>query len=504
MNSLLSVLLLSCLFLPPAFCRSQDKPNTDELTFLVNITITPGVVNLVEGEALHLSGVEERGKLTANHLLQKGDRVMTKEGSFAEILLHPGCYLRLAEDTEIFLMDLTAGNLKISLLRGDIIFETLQNNADIFWSQEFYNQMYDLITVITPQAQLAFSRHGIYRFSVSDKHVEAKVRKGEVVTEGYKIADGKGITIANGKPNIQPLEKSDDAFDRWSQRRAALLADSNREVQKEPWYIASRKGSSTLIVPKTPDSDKESTESYKVSVATGQVSFVEEEVRYRRDGNSWRSLSPGMQIKSGDTIRTGEHSRAEIMLTPQVYLRLSEGSQFTLIEGSFDHLQLGMEEGAAILEIWEPKESNMPPITVRYQQWDLQIRKHGRFRFQADASSGFSALVRDGEIEIGNQKVKRGKRVSLTKSGQSITSFNERALDSFDLWSRERNESSVVANRGTHRGLMRVKQNRAAAVGVWYRIERLGFYTFLPSSHLGYRSPYGNEYRTTVARRRRF
>lgn len=504
MKSLLALSLLSVLLLPlPALSRVQGKGKSEERNFAVELRATPGLVNIVDGKAQRLEPTGERRGLVAGQALEKGDRVVTEAGGYVELLLHPGCYLRLAGDSEVIFLDLTSGNLKLSIQRGAVLFEILRSNADMFWTEDFYNQVFDLITVITPQTQFGFAQHGIYRFDVSAAAAELEVRKGEAVADGFRVTDGKKMTFSNATPRIQKLERTEDAFDIWSRNRAAVLASANKDLSKEEWHKASRTGTPTILLPKAGGGEADSQSTYKVSAVAGQISFIEDGVSYRHSEGDWQVLTKETPLKGGDTIRTGEYSRAEIALSPQAYLRINEQSEIGLTEIALSELILRVEKGEAILQIWETRDSFLPNVKILHQQSQYLIKKQGSYRFGVGSTGRFEARVREGEIEVLGKRVKGGKRVRDDGEGPTVSSFDEDALDSFDLWNRERNEFSVVANQGYRRGLPRLKANRVAVIGVWYHVERLGFFTFLPTSSLGFQSPYGDKYPTGLGRRRR-
>ena len=499
------VLLLA----PLSLGNRQEKADVREQTWRVEILATAGIANVVEGVARYQSPTGVRWTLRGQQPLEKGGRLTTGAGSYAEILLQPGCYLRLAENTELLLLDLEAGNLKFSLIQGDILFEVLHNKADIIWTQDHYNLLYDLISVFTPHSEVAFSRHGIYRLTVTAAGLELQVRKGEAAASGFKITDGKRLMVSDRQPpRVQPLDKasdkSEDAFELWSRRRAFRLAEANRELKKEPWYAASRRGNSTITVPKVAGGKSEPSLSYQVAAVAGLVAFAEEGVEVKRAEGEWQSLKNAEQVKKGDLLRTGQFSRAEIMLTPKVFLRIDAQSEIFVLDLSLDAVQLRLEKGAAILEVYEPNASLLPTLTFRFGQNEYGVRRQGSYRFQTESPTTFEARVREGNLEVSEKKVAGGKRVRDDGESQFVSDFNESALDSFDLWNRERNEWTVVANSGYRRGLPKLKQNRASLTGVWYRIEALGFYTFMPIPYFGYRSPYGGDYSTTIGRRRRW
>src|SRR6185295_8070413 len=84
--------------------------------------------------------------------LQNGDIVKTGASGRAEILLNPGCYLRLGNETEfVFLFDNFTTD-KLKLLRGSAVLEASAVEGSIF--------------VETPRTTFEITRDGLYRFNI--------------------------------------------------------------------------------------------------------------------------------------------------------------------------------------------------------------------------------------------------------------------------------------------------------------------------------------------------
>src|SRR5579864_3554028 len=58
------------------------------------------------------------------------------------------------------------------------------------------------------------------------------------------------------------------------------------------------------------------------------------------------------EIKPGQVLATTE-GRAEVLLTPGVFLRMSEDSSFKMVSNQLSDTRLEMQSGAAMLEVTE-------------------------------------------------------------------------------------------------------------------------------------------------------
>jgi FecR protein len=185
------------------------------------ISAKAGGVNSVNGRVmLSKTGLEPQ-LLTPQDDLAAGDTVTTSAGSQAEILLNPGSYLRLGENSVFTLADNSLDNLLITLKSGSAIIEATGPDDATF-----------RINVATAHERLAIVRSGIYRINVTADSTELLVRKGRVLlSDGQLIKGGRKITFSSGSVLTAKLDKRDnDSFDLWSKQRAETLAQANTKL----------------------------------------------------------------------------------------------------------------------------------------------------------------------------------------------------------------------------------------------------------------------------------
>lgn len=185
-----------------------------------SISAKAGGVNAVSGQVMVKRIGQAPQLLTSQDDLASGDVVNTGAGSQAEILLNPGTYLRLAEDTEFELVDNSLDSLLVKLNKGSAIIEaTGPGEVEL------------RIPIITQQQKMTIVRAGIYRINVRPGVTELFVWKGRMALSGDRddiIKSGKKITFSSVGQSIAKVEKTEkDQFDDWSKLRGQTLARAN-------------------------------------------------------------------------------------------------------------------------------------------------------------------------------------------------------------------------------------------------------------------------------------
>src|SRR6185503_2155824 len=87
------------------------------------ISAKAGGVNAVSGRVMVTRSGQGPQLLSNQDDLKSGDLVTTGVNSQTEILLNPGSYLRVAENSELVLSDSSLDNLLVRLNRGSVIIE---------------------------------------------------------------------------------------------------------------------------------------------------------------------------------------------------------------------------------------------------------------------------------------------------------------------------------------------------------------------------------------------
>ncbi|MEK6282078.1 MAG: FecR family protein [Acidobacteriota bacterium] len=192
------------------------------------ITARAGGVNAVTGRAsMRAHGGSEWQQLTIKEDLETGDAVKTGVDGRVEMLLNPGSYLRVGENSEFELANNSLDNLEVRLIRGTAIVEATGADDTAL-----------LINITTPHTRIAIVRRGLYRLNVvPGNNTELIVRKGRAMHEAShtKIKGGNKVVFSAETFSVAKLQKADkknfDTLEAWSKERAEVVAEANRKVR---------------------------------------------------------------------------------------------------------------------------------------------------------------------------------------------------------------------------------------------------------------------------------
>jgi hypothetical protein len=213
-NIFLAVGLVACVVAAQAQSKDQRL-----------VSARAGGVNFVSGEVkFRRAGHEGWQQLATTDDLRAGDTVRTGADGHAEILLNPGSYLRLGENSEFELSNDALDALRLRLTKGSALCE-----ATIYGEGAF------TITLDTPQTQISIVRSGIYRINAATNTTELFVRKGLALVgrERSVVKEGRvGRVGTGGAVEVAKFDKHEkDTLDVWGKQRAEELAQANRKLQ---------------------------------------------------------------------------------------------------------------------------------------------------------------------------------------------------------------------------------------------------------------------------------
>jgi hypothetical protein len=209
-------------------------------------------------------------------------------------------------------------------------------------------------------------------------------------------------------------------------------------------------------------------------------------------------------IKQNQEFRT-EEGRAEILLTPGVFLRLGENSGIRMLSNGLTDTRVEVLNGSAIVECDQlPKDNS---IMLVYKDASIALLKHGLYRVDTEPAR---LQVFDGEAtvtgESGQITLKAGKQTDLG-SALLAQNFDKNGGDELYRWANRRasyvaqaNVSSASAfNTGSYGygygsgygyGGYGYGYTGTGLLGGWNWNPMYGLFTWVPLAGVGY-SPFG-------------
>jgi hypothetical protein len=192
------------------------------------------------------------------------------------------------------------------------------------------------------------------------------------------------------------------------------------------------------------------------------------------------------EIKESTVLRT-EMGRAEVLLTPGVFLRIGENSSIRMIDNRLSDTRVEFLTGKAVVECDDPMKLNA--VTILAKDAQIHVRKASVMEFSANPAE---LKVYHGEAEV-----EMNGSVMTVKSGRLLPLTQALAQDHFDAkndgdeltrWSQQRSEAVSVANLSAAKTLR--DSGTSWSNSGWYYNPFYSMYTYIPMNGMYY-SPYG-------------
>jgi len=187
----------------------------------------PGSINYVEGQAAIDSQPLTAASVGAVELA-KGQTLTTQAGK-VEILLTPGVFLRVADNSAVMMVSPDLANIDVALVKGRAIIEAVDLHKE------------NRIQAAQNAATITLQKKGLYDFDAD--HTQLRVFKGEA----QLVAGGKEVKLkemhmailaGEGPAKTQGFDarRYQDEFYRWSALRSAYLSEASISAARS--YVA--------------------------------------------------------------------------------------------------------------------------------------------------------------------------------------------------------------------------------------------------------------------------
>jgi hypothetical protein len=177
----------------------------------------PGTINYVEGQA-SIAGQALDAKAIGTAELQPGQSLDTQNGK-AEILLTPGVFFRLGDNSSVTMLSPSLTDMEIRLDKGRAIVEVEQIHQE------------NNLVITQRSGTVRILKTGLYEFDAD--HSLVRVYEGEaVVPQGNRdvaVKEKHELALGGGSRNAEKFneEQAQDDLYRWSSLRSSYTAEAN-------------------------------------------------------------------------------------------------------------------------------------------------------------------------------------------------------------------------------------------------------------------------------------
>ena len=184
-------------------------------------------------------------------------------------------------------------------------------------------------------------------------------------------------------------------------------------------------------------------QAYTISARPGVLNYVE--------GNAYLDGQPVSEkalratfLNANDTLST-DIGKAEVLLTPGVFLRIGDNTQIRMISPSLTNTQIEVSKGEAMIEAAGLVKDNN--IAIIDHGASVTIQKNGLYRIVGDNPPTIAVL--DGKVDVayGDKRVELGKgREAIIAEGLKEQKFDPKKEDELYAWSNVRSEYDAAAS----------------------------------------------------------
>jgi hypothetical protein len=216
----------------------------------------------------------------------------------------------------------------------------------------------------------------------------------------------------------------------------------------------------------------------------GTLNYVEGQVSV--DGNQVTTKQIGQVQMSPDQMLTTSRGKAEVLLSPGVFMRVGDNSQIRMVSTGLVDPRVEVVSGEAMVEVdYLAKQSR---LDVLERGAEASLLKDGLYKFNADEGQ---IQVIDGKAKVTDnnetKEIGKGKQIILSGGPLKPVKFDRKAEDELYRWSNVRAQYLAQANQSTARTLY---VNGGWWGPGWYWNPYFSMYSWLPGDGFFW-SPFG-------------
>lgn len=214
----------------------------------------------------------------------------------------------------------------------------------------------------------------------------------------------------------------------------------------------------------------------------GMLNYVEGQAAINGQPVTMKSVGSA-EVEQGQVLET-QQGKAEILLTPGVFLRLDSNGAVRMDSAGLTNTSVELLRGEAMVEATDVQKGNN--IQIAEGSSVTTLEKNGLYKFDANAGQ---VAVYDGKADFheGDRHVELKKGHETTVAGLRSEKFDTKQGDDLYAWSNLR---SQYLSEASIQSAQTVVVNNGWWGGGWYWNSGFGFYSWLPGDGYFY-SPFG-------------
>jgi hypothetical protein len=225
-----------------------------------------------------------------------------------------------------------------------------------------------------------------------------------------------------------------------------------------------------------------------ISAKAGVIHYIEGEVMLN-DQPVVMKTSKFIDVKNKEVLHTNE-GRAELLLAPGSFLRLSEKSAVRMESNAIMATRLTMLEGTALVEVLELQKTASLEFVVGNDT--ISIRKPGLYRLEMDAPA-ISVYQGEVAVNVKDELVRIGEGKSMSLTGDHLVARFDKKLKTDELvqWADTRAATLAMANVHSAQSVANsLGSGQRLGAGGWFYNTFYGMMTYIPFGN-GAFSPFG-------------
>jgi hypothetical protein len=159
-----------------------------------------------------------------------------------------------------------------------------------------------------------------------------------------------------------------------------------------------------------------------------------------------RPLTPSYgrfsEISENSVLRT-EQGKAEVLLTPGVFLRMGENSAIRMISSNLSNTQVEFLKGSAILQSMDI----LPPdnsVILIYKGWQIRLQQQGLYRVDSDPPQ-LKVYNGDSEVSLDGKTMVVSERNLFSFPDAVVSERFANETDALDRWADKRSRATSAA-----------------------------------------------------------